>query len=127
LATDIGGVTLWRLGGEDPRNWNTLRQRFGGEPSPTDTVPPAVRIVSPADATVLQRKQRIEVSASDDVRVDRVEIYVDDSLFATDRSAPYLALWNTRRASSGAHVIRAVAYDAALNSSAAQVTVYSSR
>ena len=127
LAVDVGGVTLWRLGGEDPDNWNALRARFGGEGPAPDVVPPTVAITSPANGAVLQRKQRIDVNATDNVRVARVEIYVNGSLLATDTSAPYTAYWNTRRAPSGANVIQAIAYDAALNSSTTQVTVNSSK
>lgn len=46
-AYDVGGVTLWRLGGEDPENWSALRTRFGGTP------PTLVTITSSADRASL--------------------------------------------------------------------------
>ena len=123
-AYDIGGVTLWRLGGEDPDAWLALRSRFGGTPPPADTVPPNVAVISPADGSRLQKKQRIEAEATDNAAVTRVEFYANGELLSTDLTAPYVVSWNTRRARAGANVIAAIAYDAAGNSSMAEVTVY---
>jgi spore germination protein len=53
---DIGGVTLWRLGGEDPATWLALRSRFTGTAPPSDTVPPTVSVVSPSSGARLRRK-----------------------------------------------------------------------
>jgi large repetitive protein len=69
------------------------------------------------------KTQRIEVLASDDISVLRVEFYIDDALFATDTSAPYVVYWNTRRTAPGAYVNKAIAYDASGHSAAAAVTV----
>jgi len=123
-AYDIGGVTLWRLGGEDPDVWTALRSRFGGTAPLPDTAPPTVIITSPLDGAPLQRKQRIEAQAFDDVAVARVEFYVNGALLATDTTAPYVVYWNTRRAANGPNIIKAVAYDPRGNSSAAEVTAY---
>jgi len=126
-AYDIGGVTLWRLGGEDSGNWAALRSQFGGAPPPPDVTPPAVTITSPADGAVLMKKQTISVQATDNVRVSRVEFYANGVLLATDTQAPYSMIWNSRTALRGANVITVVAYDTNNNSASAQVTVFSSR
>ena len=121
--SDIGGVTLWRLGGEDPGTWPVLREHLGlGSPLP-DVVPPTVTIVSPLNGSWLQKKQTIEAHASDDTAVARVEFYINDTLFASDQTAPYLVYWNTRRAATTT-VIKAVAYDTSGNATAAQVTTF---
>ena len=124
---NIGGVTLWRLGGEDPTNWAALRARFGGVSPGPDVTPPVVAITSPADGAWLARKQRIDAQATDDVRVSRVDFYVNSSLLATDTTSPYSASWNTQRASRGANLIEAIAYDPSGNSASARVTVFSRR
>jgi GH18 family chitinase len=126
-AYDIGGVALWRLGGEDPGNWAALRSQFGGSPPPADVIPPVVTITTPADGAVLGKKQTIAVQAMDNVRVSRVEFYANGLLLATDSQAPYSITWNSRTASRGPNVIAVIAYDASHNSASAQVTVYSSR
>jgi spore germination protein YaaH len=123
-AYQVAGVTLWRLGGEDPDVWSALRSRFGGVAPLPDTLPPTVYLVSPGDGALLQKKQRIEAQAFDDVAVARVEFYVNGALLATDTTAPYVVYWNTRGALDGPNGIRAVAYDTRGNSSAVEVTAY---
>jgi GH18 family chitinase len=123
-AYDIGGVTLWRLGGEDPGAWARLRSRFGNVAPPPDTMPPTVFIIAPIDGTQLQKKQRIEAEAADNIGVTRVEFYANGALLSADTTAPYVVYWNTRRALAGANDIAAVAYDAAGNSSVVHVTTY---
>ena len=65
----------------------------------------------------------ISASASDNVRVTKVEFYVDGVFLKTDTSAPYSVSWNARKAAKGAHTIKVVAYDAAGNSSSASISV----
>ena len=124
-ANGIGGITVWRLGGEDPDNWKAMRSRFGGNPPAPDATPPIVAITSPLDGAVAGRKQRIEAQATDNVAVARVDFHVNGSLLASDTAAPYAVSWNTRRAPSGANIIDAVAYDTTGNFSSARVTVFS--
>lgn len=123
-AYDVGGVTLWRLAGEDPANWDAIRSQFGDVPPPPDTEPPRVVFTSPFDGATLVRKQTIAVEASDNVRVSRVDFYVNGALLASDAQAPYAVSWNTRRATQGANAIVAVAFDPSGNSASAQVTAY---
>ncbi|HEX4924468.1 MAG TPA: Ig-like domain-containing protein [Bdellovibrionales bacterium] len=79
--------------------------------APPDTVAPSVSV------TLAQGKRGmlIQASASDNVGVARVEIYVDGALVATDTSAPYEHTLNTRKLSAGTHTVHAVAYDGAGN------------
>ena len=123
IAQGVGGVSFWRLGGQDPGVWTTLRNRFGDGGIPPDSVAPSVSIISPASGGSLLKTQRIEALASDNIGVLRVEFYINDALFATDTSAPYVVYWNTRRIAQGAYVIKAIAYDASGHSATAAVTV----
>jgi spore germination protein YaaH len=123
ISQGVGGVSFWRLGGQDPEVWSTLRNRFGDGGIPPDSVAPSVSIISPAQGGSLLKTQRIEALASDNIGVLRVEFYINDALFATDTSAPYVVYWNTRRTVPGAYVIKAIAYDASGHSAAAAVTV----
>ena len=82
-----------------------------------DLLPPLVEITSPADGQNLSgRTVTISVSATDAGGIAKVEISIDGVLRSTDTSAPYEYNWNIRKLSSGPHVIRAVAWDAAGNS-----------
>ena len=127
VANGLGGVTLWRLGGEDPDNWSAVRARFGGPPPPppaADTTPPSVTITSPASGATVSKKQLIGAQVTDNVGIARVDFYVNGSLLTSDTAAPYAVWWNTRRALPGANDIAVVAYDSSGNSATARVTVY---
>jgi spore germination protein len=123
-AYEVGGITLWRIGGEDPSTWSRIKAHLGGTGGAGDAVPPTVTVISPLEGAPLQKKQRIEALAADNVGVARVELYVNGALLASDTTSPYVAYWNTHRAAAGPHVIKAVAYDAGGNSAASSVTAY---
>lgn len=92
--------------------------------NPTDGTPPVINITSPtSDSTVLGNVS-ILVSASDNVSVKKVELYVDGVLKSTSTTAPFTTKWNTRRERKGQHTLQAKAYDEAGNKSlSAPVTV----
>src|SRR5207249_7054147 len=78
-----------------------------------DTTPPTVTITS-----VTQKDKShllVKGTASDDVKVTRVELYVDGSFYAKDGSTPYQFTIDLNRLSIGAHVLTLKAYDAAGN------------
>jgi hypothetical protein len=91
-------------------------------PSPSqlsDSVPPAVAVSvkQNGDSTNYQAT----ATADDNVGLDRVELSLDTSLFATCYSSPCSAPVSIK--SRGSHVITAVAWDAAGNQAASASTV----
>jgi len=80
-----------------------------------DTTPPTVSITSPASGSTVTGKVVVSVNATDNVRVAKVELYLDGKLQATDTSAPYTFSWNTNPVAKGTHTLIAKAYDAAGN------------
>jgi hypothetical protein len=67
-----------------------------------DTIAPTATITPPINgATITSTDLQIAVSASDDVGVTQVSIYVDNILKCTDTTAPYTCNWNTKKAASG--------------------------
>src|SRR5207247_7843675 len=54
----------------------------------TDTSPPAVAIITPSSGAKAGNSLSVTASASDNVGVVKVELYVDGKLYATDRSNP---------------------------------------
>ena len=96
-------------------------------PIVTDTIPPVVAITSPLTGTTLSGNMmvQINVSATDNVGVSQVSIYVDGVLRCTDTGAPYTCQWNAKKAPAGSHVITAKGWDRAGNfTNAVAVTVY---
>ena len=79
-----------------------------------DSEVPVVAIVSPADGTV-SGVVRIDVSASDDVGVTRVELYIDGQPVGTETSEPFVFNWDSSTVSDGETTLLAYAYDAAGN------------
>jgi len=96
---------------------------FGGGSTP-DTTPPTTSITSPANGATVGGTVTVQASASDNVGVTRVELYVDGSLSGTATSSPYAFSWNTTTVANGSHTLQTRAYDAAGNvGSSATITV----
>jgi hypothetical protein len=92
-------------------------------PAGTDLTPPSVSITSPVNGSSVSSTISVAVSASDNVGVSNVTLYVDGVVSSSDAAAPYSFSLNSL--ASGVHTISATARDAAgnSNSNAIQVTV----
>jgi thermitase len=84
--------------------------------SSIDTQPPAVTIASPAGGTTVSSIVSVDVVASDNVGVTRVDLLVNNTLLATDTMAPYAFSWDTTGLGGSNATLVARAYDAAGNS-----------
>lgn len=73
--------------------------------------PPSVSITSPQNGDFVKKTITIDADASDDKGVTKVEFYIDNVLKATDTSPPYKWNWDTTKNKSGAHNLKAKAYD----------------
>jgi subtilisin family serine protease len=80
-----------------------------------DLTPPDVSITSPSNGNIVSGTVNVSNSASDNVGVVKVSLFVDGTLCGSVTSTPFMIKWNTRKASAGAHIIQARAYDAAGN------------
>lgn len=89
------------------------------EPFVPDQTPPSVRFIGLHYYSRTFNQVPIPVKASDDTGVSRVELYVDQVLFATNNVSPnmtdVLVNFNLASASTGKHWLQAKAYDAAGN------------
>jgi len=81
----------------------------------SDTQPPAVAISAPTAGTSVKGIVAVNASASDNVGVARVELYVNGALLATDTTSPYGFSWDTTKRADGAATLFARAYDSAGN------------
>ena len=93
--------------------------------SPYDITPPSVIIVKPRNALYINNREifplpitiilgdvDIVVNAFDNIGIEKIEFYIDDSLAHIATNSPYQWHWDT---SKGFHVIKVVAYDVAMN------------
>lgn len=82
----------------------------------SDTTDPVVNITSPSDGATVSGSTTITASASDDVSVNKVEFYIDNTKVGEDTSSPYQYSWNLSYETNGSHNLKAIAYDSSNNS-----------
>jgi hypothetical protein len=81
-----------------------------------DVTAPTVEIAAPAAGAPVKGTVTVDVSASDDTGVMRVEVYRDSGvLLGTDTSHPFSVAWDTANLPLGDHILYAKAYDQAGN------------
>lgn len=78
----------------------------------SDNEAPSVSITSPTNGSQVTGNVTISVDATDNVGVDKIEIYIDNVLKKTLTTSPYNYTWDSSTATNGTHTIYAKAYDA---------------
>jgi hypothetical protein len=80
-----------------------------------DSTAPNVSISAPSAGATVNGSVSVTTSASDNIGVTKVELYVNNVLQATDSAAPYSFSWNTTSLANGSYTLSVKAYDAAGN------------
>ncbi len=81
-----------------------------------DTTPPTTSVTAPANGATVSATVSVTASASDNVGVTKMEIYIDGALQTSNTNATSLTYsWNTTAVANGSHTIVSKAYDAAGN------------
>lgn len=89
-----------------------------------DETPPAAALTSPPAGATVAGSVALAASASDDVRIGRVDFLVEGSVVGTDTTAPYGIAWDSAGVANGPVAIAARATDTSGNSTtSATVTV----
>lgn len=122
-AVDLGAA------GRDPYyGWGRINaaaavQSVLAAPAP-DTQSPSVTVSAPLGGALISGLVAIDVGASDNQGVARVDLRVNGTVVASDTSAPYGFSWDSTRVANGPVTISATAVDAAGNvGSSASVTL----
>ncbi|MEO8605879.1 MAG: Ig-like domain-containing protein, partial [bacterium] len=76
---------------------------------------PTVSIVYPVKDSLLSGMVPVDIAASDDIGIARVELFVDKRWFASTTSPPYAFVLDASGFEPGAHKLRAYAYDTSNN------------
>ena len=93
-------------------------------PKPTpDTTPPQVTITILANNSTVSAIVNIQVQATDNKGISKVDFYIDNVLKFTDTSSPYAYSWDTSSATNAAHTLKVIAFDTSNNTSSTQVNV----
>jgi hypothetical protein len=82
-----------------------------------------VQITSPSNGASLGGTVNVDVDATDNVAVSKVEFHLDGSKASEDTAAPYRWTWDTTAAADGAHKVKAIAFDSAGNSAPHEIDV----
>jgi hypothetical protein len=86
-----------------------------------DTTPPTVIITSPIDGTIVSDSVEITCISTDNVGIEKVELYVDSiATGIIDETEPYSLAWNTVAYEDCAHIIFVRAYDTSGNTAASE-------
>jgi hypothetical protein len=87
-----------------------------------DMTPPTIGFTAPAEGATVRDTVTLSVTATDNVRVTRVDFYVGSTKLGSDTTSPFSYSWSTRSFANGPHTLRAVAFDAANNSASTERT-----
>jgi hypothetical protein len=77
----------------------------------TDAGAPTVSFSSPASGATVSGTVTVTASATDDVRVEKVDLYVNGRYYKSDLSSPYSFTWNTGGVATGTNTLELRAYD----------------
>lgn len=109
-----GAIDLGATGWDAYYGWGLVdayASLVAHEPPPADGAAPEVRILAPAAGSLLSGVVPIEVAATDDGVLGRVELFVDGVWSGLLTTAPYTFTLDAGALAPGAHRLRAIAYD----------------
>lgn len=89
----------------------------------TDSIAPVITISNPVDGAVLKVNTTIQASASDNVGVSTIVLYIDGSQKASATSGSLSYSLNVKKMSPGLHTIRVDATDSSGNASTKSIQV----
>jgi thermitase len=88
-----------------------------------DTTAPVTTITSPANGSIVSGTINVGVSATDNIGVTRVELFVDGNFLAQAIGASAIFSLNTLNYADGAHTLQARGYDAAGNVGSTSISI----
>ena len=89
----------------------------------SNDLPPTCALRNITDGQTLYGTVMVQVDATDDSGIRRVELYLDNVLEGTATASPYTFALDTTTVSNGSRVLRAVAYDEVLQTATATADV----
>ena len=119
-------ITIFARAFDNANNVTTTASRQVTVAAPQDTTPPTVALTSPANGATVSGIVQLSADAADAGGIARVEFFVNNTLVATELTAPYELPFDTSPYAGTTITIVARAFDAAGNSTTSashQVTV----
>ncbi|MFH1029420.1 MAG: Ig-like domain-containing protein, partial [Pseudomonadota bacterium] len=122
---DVSNQTIATIAGLDPAknysftvtayNTSSIESSYSNIVTVLESVPPSVSISSPGNNARVSDTVLVSASATDNVGVAKVELFVNGVIHSTVTSEPYQFSMDTKSLLPGAYSITAKAYDAAGN------------
>jgi len=115
-----GAFDLGSTGWDSTFGWggiDALASLVPGQPgaAPPDATQPTVALLSPTKGSLVSGAFSVEVAASDNVGISRVELFVDNRKYAHETQPPFSFVVDASTLVPGKHKLRAYAFDAAGN------------
>jgi hypothetical protein len=122
-ATDLGAA-----GKDTQYGWGVVNASAAvtkaTQSSASDSIAPVVKITTPTTSAKMTGLAPVNVTATDNIAVVRVELYVNGTLYATDTVTPFDFILDTSGFADGSATLVSKGYDAAGNAgSSASVAV----
>lgn len=117
-AVDLEGTARPQGAGFDVGAYERASGGGGG-----DTISPSVTLNAPPPGATVSGTVNVTGSASDNVGVTSVELYVDNVIAGSSTNPSFSISWNSATVANGSHTLTAKAYDAAGNVGSASITV----
>jgi serine protease len=86
-------------------------------------IPPTCIITSPSNSATVSGNVNIEVNATDDIGITKIDFYVDSTFIGSDTTKPYSLIWDSTTVGDGLHTISATAFDTASQSTSDSVNI----
>jgi hypothetical protein len=91
--------------------------------APVDNIPPTALITAPTENKTVSGTVTIKASASDNVALASMTLYVDDVQLCTGAGPALNCAWNAQAAARGNHFIKLIAADQSRNTALHQIRV----
>lgn len=110
------------VGGTDSALYKLDLSAVPPPPAP-DTIAPVVTISQPINSSRVGRNTTVKATATDNVIITKMEVYIDGVVKATSTTGSISYRWSSGKASIGNHTITVKVYDAANNVGESSVIV----
>ena len=88
-----------------------------------DVQAPTVDFTVPRNGTYIHHTVQLQATATDNVSVKKIELYVDNVLLTDAMDKTVSFLWDTKTITDGNHALKAIAYDEENNNSEVKIMI----
>ncbi len=120
LDDDADGKTDYPA---DPGCSNSTDATESPDPVLADNIAPITTLTSPSNNATIRNSVNVTASATDNIKVTRMEIYIDGVLKTSSTNGAISYTWNSKKASRGTHTITIKAYDTVGNLGQSSISV----